>query len=486
MKLVFPGIADLIHISPLIALFLCSLIPITIKIFRGNKEQPAVATLIQGLIGIAISLALLLVFGGTGQTAFADNLIFDGLTYWSGFIALSAAALSLFLMYENPSTTGDQFSELTFLTLNSALGMLILTSATDLLIIFIGLELMSLSLYLMIGMSHEEKLSKEAAFKYFILGSFASAIFLYGTAFIFGTAKTTNILAIMEQSPDLMETHKLYLFGIVLIMLGYCFKVSLAPFHAWTPDVYQGAPTPISAYMATAIKCVSFTSFLRVVLTGSVISSVHLFDILQWIAVITMLVGNTAAIIQGNLKRMLAYSSIAHSGYILIGVIAAGVSQEPSFASTGVLYYLLSYSLMTLGAFAMVALMERSENEIVNIDDLAGFSKRHPILALCFTIFLLSLAGIPPTVGFFGKFYVFSSAIAEGLIWLTVWGVINSVISVYYYLRPIVVMYMKDGDSVVATHSLHATKGTIVATAILIIILGLTSGALFELVQNTL
>jgi NADH-quinone oxidoreductase subunit N len=199
-----------------------------------------------------------------------------------------------------------------------------------------------------------------------------------------------------------------------------------------------------------------------------------------------MIVGNVAAILQNNLKRMLAYSSVAHSGYLLVGIITAGVSELGSFGASGVIFYLISYSLMTLGSFAIVSMMERTENSIVNVDDLAGLAKRHPVLALCFSIFLLSLAGIPPTVGFFGKFYLFNAAVGEGLLWLTVWGVLNSAISVYYYLRPIVVMYMKEGEADFAGHSLNATTVAVVVSAICILLLGIASGPIFTAVEKSL
>lgn len=480
------GLNDILLVSPMIALFLMSLVPITIKVLRGNQEQPPLATLAQALVGILAAMGLLMVFGGPGKTAFNNALILDGVTQWMGIIAMAAAGGSMVLMYENPATKGRQFSELMFLSMNSALGMLILVSAVDLLMIFIGLELMSLSLYLMIGMSHEERLSKEAAFKYFVLGSLASAIFLYGTAFVFGSTGSTNILGFMEQAARLVEQNRLFLFGITFVIVGFAFKVALAPFHAWTPDVYQGAPTPHASFMATAVKTVSFAAFLRVIATKSLIGSPNLLDILQWLAVITMIVGNVGAIIQNNFKRMLAYSSIAHSGYLMMGIITAGISDNATFGASGVIFYLFSYSLMTLGAFAIANLIERTESHLVNVDDLAGFARQRPIMALCLTIFLISLAGLPPTLGFFGKFYLFSAAIGEGLLWLALWGVLNSVISVYYYLRPVVVMYMREGEADIAGHSLNATMITAVVSAIFIVTLGVVSGPLFTAVEGSL
>ena len=351
------GLSDILLISPIIALFLFSLIPITIKVLRGNKEQLPSATIVEALIGLALTAGLLIVFGGSGKTAFNGQLVFDGLTQWMGLIAVGAAAGGLILMYENPATRGNQLSELIFLAMNSIVGMLILVSAVDLLIIFIGLELMSLSLYLMIAMSHEQKISKEAAIKYFVLGSFASAIFLYGISFIFGTAGTVNLLDLMENAASLMGTNKLFLFGMAFIVIGFCFKVSIVPFHAWTPDVYQGSPTPLSSFMATAVKTASFAAFLRVIATKPLLGSQNLFDVLQWLAVITMTVGNVAALVQSNVKRTLAYSSISHSGYLLVGLITAGVSQNSAFGAGSVVFYLIAYGLMTTGSFSIIIII---------------------------------------------------------------------------------------------------------------------------------
>lgn len=480
------GIQDLLLVSPMIVLFLASLIPITIKVLRGNEEQAGSATLIQGMGGIISASILLFVLSGSGTTAFMNTLVFDGVTKWAGLIALMAAAGALLLMYDNPATKGNQFSELMFLTLSSVIGMMILVSAVDMLTVFIGLETMSLALYLMIAMSHEQKLAKESALKYFVLGGFASAIFLYGIAFLFGSVGSTYIPDIIASTGDLIATSRIFLFGMVMVIIGFCFKVSIAPFHAWTPDVYQGAPTPHAAYMATAVKTVSFAAFLRIIASKTLVGSENLFDILQWLAVLTMIIGNVAALLQSNFKRMLAYSSVAHSGYLMIGVITTGVSERVSFGASGVIFYLAGYSLMTLGSFAIVTLMEKDEDKFVKIDDFAGYAKKKPLMSFCLTLFLLSLAGIPPTIGFFGKFYLFSAAISEGLLWLAIWGVLNSVISVYYYLRPIIVMYMMDGDSQETITGHNATKATILVSAVLVVVLGLISGPLFEVVEKAL
>ncbi|AGH96811.1 NADH-quinone oxidoreductase subunit N [Pseudobdellovibrio exovorus] len=490
-NIVTVGLSDVLLISPMIVLFLFSLLPIAIKVLRGNREQNPVATIIEALIGLTLTAGLLMVFGGEGAsgapTAFNGQLIFDGLTQWLGVVAVVIAGGAMVMMYENPSTRGKQFSELLFLAMNSLLGALILISAVNLITVFIGLELMSLSLYLMIAMSHEQRISKEAAIKYFVLGSFASAIFLYGVSFIYGTTGTVSTLALIQNADMLLKSSNyLFIFGFAFIVLGFCFKVSIAPFHAWTPDVYQGSPTPITSFMATAIKAASFAAFLRIVASKGLVGSENLLMILQWFAVITMTAGNVAALIQNNLKRTLAYSSVAHSGYVLVGVITAGISENSAYGASSVVFYIMTYALMTMGAFAVLSMIEKDENHFVQTEDLAGFAKQKPVLALCFTIFLLSLAGIPPALGFFGKLYLFSAAVNEGLLWLAFWGVVNSVLGAYYYLRPIVVMYMKEGNCTTKEEGHYGTTVVVVISALLILALGLISGPIFSMIEKSL
>lgn len=480
------GLADLMLISPVIVLFLFSLLPLITKITNGNKEQNPKTTLITALMGLGISAGLLIIFGGSDQTIFNHQLLFDGLTKWAGLVAIVSAAAGIILMSENPSTHFEQFSEITFLALNSICGMLILISAVNLITVFIGLELMSLSLYLMIAMSQEQKLSKEAAIKYFVLGSIASAIFLYGVSFIFGSVNTVNVTDLMQLASTAAKTDKLFLFGITFVVVGFCFKVSIAPFQAWTPDVYQGAPTPITAFMATAVKTASFAAFLRIAATQVFQGSQNLIDVIQWLAVMTMVVGNVAALLQTNLKRTLAYSSIAHSGYILAGVLTVGLSANSAYSAAAVVFYLLTYSVMTIGAFSVLSMLEKTENDFVTTESLAGLAKKQPALAFCFTIFMISMAGIPPALGFFGKFYLFGAAVNEGLIWLSLWGVINSVIGVYYYLRPIVNMYMKDGEADIANEKQYASTVLVLATALFLVVVGLFSGPLFSMIERSL
>lgn len=475
-------------LSPLIVLFLTSLIPLTIKVMRGNEEQPAMATLAQALAGILVAGFLIVYqWDNLKGLVFQRALVFDGLSSIFNLVTLIVTAVCLLYAYENTSIHRRQFSEMVFLVLNSVVGMFILTWANDLIVTFIGLELMSLALYVLVGMGHEQVRSKEASFKYFILGSFGSAIFLYGVALIYGASGTTMLSVLDGQAAQLVQTDRVFLLGIVFLMVGLLFKVSIFPFHAWAPDVYQGAPTPITALMATAVKMVMFAVLIRVTAIQGLLATPQFNQALQWLAVMTMFIGNLSALRQIQMKRMLAYSSIAHSGYVIVGLIAMSSSGSGVSSAAGIAFYLFIYSIMNLGAFGVLHLFERDENQIVLMDDFRGLAQRKPLLALAMTVFLLGLTGFPPTAGFFSKLYLFTSAVGEELYWLVVWAVLNSVISAYYYLRPIVLMYMQPADALtpMPLGQRLFTRGIILVSALLILILGIASQPLVEIVRRS-
>lgn len=439
------GMIDFMLVAPALALFLTSCIPLLIKVLRGNREQNTLATLVYGYVGIVVAMGFALFTLGTEKTAFDGALVFDGISSFTTILVLFGAGVSLTFARDSYSSNEKQFSEMMFLTLNCAVGMLTVAWSNDLIIMFVGIELLSLCLYVLIALSLEERVSKEAAFKYFVLGSFASAIMLYGISFIYGTVGSTYLPDLVGSTVNLIGTNRMFLMGFVLLMVGVLFKLAIFPFHAWAPDVYQGSPTPLTAFMATGVKAVSFAFLLRLV--ASQAFTVEKFwpfvDVLQWLAVLSIVVGNVAAFRQKSLKRMLAYSSVAHSGYIMIGAIAAGIGGASMLGASGVMFYLVGYSLMTLGAFGVLHLLEPRAESDLTVEDLKGIANDKPWLALSMTILLLSLTGIPPTIGFFGKLFIFSAAVKQGLVWLAIWGVIGSIISVYYYLRPVVAMYME-------------------------------------------
>lgn len=481
------GFIDVLLVAPIICLFLASLIPITIKVLRGNREMDSLSTVLYALIGLIAAMGFLISTQSAHTFAFSKALVFDGISNFTGLIVLVITGTTLFYSKDSPTICKKQFSEYVFLLLNSAVGMLIVVGSNDLILTFIGIEIMSLCLYLLIAMGNEQRLTKESAFKYFILGSFASAIFLYGVAFVYGSAGSTYLDEITQAAPVLISSHRLFVLGAVMVIVGFGFKVALAPFHGWVPDVYQGSPTPLTSFMATGVKIVVFMAFLRWLLTGLLTGdrSLIFINVLEWLAVLTMLVGNIAAIMQDNLKRMLAYSGIAHSGYAMIGLLAATVGGWGSSSVSGLLLYIFSYVIITIGTFGVVNLFEEHEDTILSIDNLKGVAKDHPLLALAITILMLSLAGIPPTLGFFGKFFVFSAAIKQGFFWLAIWGVINSVISVYYYLKPVVFMYMYEGERTPFLSGRLTTRAFIYASAFLMIFMGFALNFIYNYISQT-
>lgn len=482
---------DIFVVSPQIALLLIGLIPVLVKVMRGNREPEPFSSLAWGFIALicasGLNAAVSILAASKDTTAFGGALAVDGISVWVSYLIYLVAAVALMLAYDHVATRGKQFAEFVFLVLSAVIGMIIVIMSNDLIITFIGIEMMSLSLYILIAMSKEEVLSKESAFKYFVLGSFASAIFLYGIALVWGTGGTTQFGPLAGKIETLLvsEPNRLFIVGIVLIVLGFAFKVGLFPMHAWVPDVYQGASTPITTLMSTAVKTASFIPFLRLMNSPGFSGDDGKLQIAMiWIAAMTMLVGNVAAILQDNFKRVLAYSSVAHSGYAMVGLLAAGLGDKYAAGATSQIFYLFSYTIMTIGTFALVAVFEKYENTTLNVQDLKGLSVRHPVLALCLSILLLSLAGIPPTLGFFGKFYIFTAAMEQGLYWLVVWGIINSVISVYYYLRPVVMMYMSDEEPAEVLQEHTMTRMTVMASAILVVVLGLMSSPVLRAVQR--
>jgi NADH-quinone oxidoreductase subunit N len=361
-----------------------------------------------------------------------------------GTILTSANYLSRFGM-----DRGEFLSMIFF----STTGMVVLVSALDLIAVFLGIELMSLAIYVLVAFRRRDVLSNEAALKYFLIGAFAIGFFLYGVSLIYGVAGSTNFeriaAAVFERG---LAESPVFLLAVALMLAGLGFKVSAVPFHMWTPDVYQGAPTPVTSLMATAVKAASFGAFLRLFLVCFLPSRDEWVGVVWVLAVITMTAGNLMALVQRNLKRMLAYSSIAHAGYILVGVAAIGGGD--STAASSVMFYVLSYAFMTMGAFALVSAIEkRGVTRGLEEPDYAGLGLQRPFLGFSTAVFMFSLAGIPPTAGFFAKYYVFGAAVERGMTPLAVIGVLNSALALYYYLRVIVAMYMRKSETPVPVHA---------------------------------
>jgi len=478
------GLNDMLFLLPIILLFIFACVPLTLKVLGHNEEPNNNLTLSIALVGLVLAAGAL-VFQWMSReeagpvTAFGGALIFDRMALYSSLTVLLIGGFTLILSSANVNTTGRSYAEHAFLVLLSMVGMFILNASNDLVVAFIGLETMSIALYVLIGLSHEQLLAKEAAFKYFLLGSFASAVFLYGIAFVYGTTGSTAFSQIAMSADTLARSNMLFAAGAILLMIGIGFKVSMFPFHIWTPDVYQGAPTSISGFMATGVKVAMFTVFLRLVSTDMFLAMPGIFDVLVIFAVLTMTFGNIVAIVQDNIKRMLAYSSIAHGGYLLIGVIAA-LRADDGNASSATLFYLLAYALMNVGAFAVVSLLEKAEGGNLNIQSYAGLGFKYPVMGMALSVFMFSLAGIPPTAGFMGKFFIFAAAIKEGLVWLAVFGVINSLLSVYYYLRVLMYLYMKPETQVVEASEDTGTRFVVGAAALLTLVIGVFAAPFYN------
>jgi len=403
---------------------------------REQKDSLGYFTVIGMVLAFIFELG-----GGSGEgKAFGGMIITDNFTQFVNVLILGVAILvtlmSIQALREGDMDIGGYHT----LVLFSTVGMLLMVKGIDLIVIFLGLETLSIAIYVLAGYRKWSQQSSEAAFKYFLLGAFASAFFLYGIALLYGATGNTQIEKISSYiSAKGLFANPLLLLGIGLLLVGLGFKLALVPFHSWTPDVYEGAPTAITAFMAVGVKAAAFAAFVRVFGDALLSLEVQWKDVLWVIAVITMTIGNVVALSQTNIKRMLAYSSIAHAGYILVGIIAGG-----TLGWSAVLYYLVAYAFMNLGAFGVVLFYGQKGEANVEIVDYSGAGFKYPFLGVAMAIFLFSLAGIPPLAGFMGKFYIFSAAIKSGYIWLTIIGVMNSLISVFYYFRVTVIMYMKE------------------------------------------
>lgn len=409
-------------------------------------------------------------FGSAGHAA---PIIVDAFATFASIVMIAGGVLASLLSPAYARNADCDNGEYYALIWFSVAAMIVMAMAGDLITFFLGLETMSIAVYALTGCRGNDPRSSEAALKYFLMGSFATGFLLFGIALVYGATGSVALVdlaravSIEEGVPD----QPLLALGLVLIMLGFAFKLAAVPFHMWAPDVYEGAPTPVSGFMAVAVKAAAFVGLLRIVIVGLRVSR-ELEDpiwitLLSGLAVTTVIGGNVLALVQQNVKRMLAYSSISHAGYALIGVVAAARG-EPS-AGVAVLFYLTGYTFMTLGAFGVLTFLERSDGgqEAERFGAYAGIGYKHPALGFAMSVFMVALGGLPPTAGFFGKLYVFTAAIRGGDVWLAVIGVIGSAISIYYYLRVIVSFYMKDdadpGPLPMATRSTQLTIGLTIA-----------------------
>ena len=437
-----------------------------------------------GLIAFVGTLAALISTWYMAQSpglAFSNTVRIDSFSIFFTFLVIAIAAVVILSSFEYMAVQRIRAGEYYALILFSVVGMVLMSSAIELVMIFIGLEISSISTYILAGFRRNEASSSESSLKYFLLGSFATAFFLYGVALMFGATGSTNI-DIIAQKLQSAPAEILVYAAMALMFVGLGFKVAIAPFHVWTPDVYEGAPAPVVGFMSTAPKAAAFAVLLRIVFA---INAPGRFWFLWIAAALSMTLGNIGALVQGNVKRLLAYSSIAHAGYLLVAF--AMTTPENSIAGvSAAMFYTAAYAAMNVGAFAVVSHFANAGERYVTLEDYEGLGRSSPLLAVTLTIFLLSLIGIPMTGGFLAKFYVFSAAVKANLIWLTLIGVVNSAIGAYYYLRIIVVMYMREARKEVPVTPI--SFGLAVALAVSIfatLYLGILPNRVLQIAQHS-
>ncbi len=444
---------SIVQIAPILALWGFAALILIGDTFAWKKNQNM--NVVMSLFGVLIAAyytftnhALL---GDVTQTAFAEGIRVDYLAFCGNLALLVTAALSILLASSYLKNRNLEHGEYYGLVLLSVSGGMIMVAANELIVLFLGLEVLSFALYILAGFARTEAKSEEASVKYFLLGAFASAFLLYGIALIYGATQTTNLdkllVAVSKIDPSVSP---MLLAGVALVLIGLGFKAAVIPFHQWTPDVYEGAPTSVTAFMASVAKIAAFIAIMRVF---SALMPIHLVwaKAFQLIAIFTMIVGNLLAVTQTNLKRLLAYSSIAHAGYLLVAVVALSHSTDPKngnlineLATNGAVFYLFAYTFMTLGAFGVLVYLSNKGKDYQQLNDLKGLARKRPLAAYSMMFFMLSLGGIPPTMGFIGKWQIFTAAIQAHEINLSIWMGVASAIAIYYYLKVVYLMIFEE------------------------------------------
>ena len=459
---------DAIHaLVPMLCVLAAAIAAMVAEAFRTPGERMPIAPLgIIGLVGAAASSYLL--WNRRAESfgvVVADNYAL--FIIWTLIIVgLLSVAFSTTAIEREKLPTGEYYSLMLF----SISGMMLMAMATDLIVIFLALEVLSLSVYVLTGIRRDSPVATEAAFKYFLLGAFASAFFLYGIAFTYGLTGSTRLdrIAALFTSPSVTPTG-VHLLAMGLLLVGFAFKVSAVPFHMWTPDAYEGAPPAVTGFMSTGVKAAAFAAFTRVFLTALEPLHADWSNVLWVIAAATMIVGTVVGVSQTSVKRMLAYSSIAHGGYLIVALVAAN-----DVAKSAILFYLLTYAVTNLGAFGIIGVLETADRPRDQVSDYAGLWNERPGLAALMTIFLLSLGGFPPFGGFIAKWFVFTAAMQAGYSWLAIIGVLTSVVSVFFYLRVVVMMYMTPAAGPMSLPPVPRSAGVaLVVSAILVFYLGI-------------
>ncbi len=453
--------ADLQIVLPEIVLAVYAMLALLAGVYTGKDATARLLTWITG--GVLLVLAFWIATGDTSGTAFGGMFIADGFAKFSKVVILVSAAVVLVMSEDYMERRGLLRFEYPILVALAVVGMMVMVSAGDLMALYMGLELQSLALYVVASLRRDSVRSTEAGLKYFVLGALSSGLLLYGASLTYGFAGTTLFSGIYVAAADGASLG--LLFGLVFLIAGFAFKVSAAPFHMWTPDVYEGSPTPVTAFFATAPKVAAMALFARVVHDAFGGVTADWQQIVAFLSVVSMFLGGIAAIGQRNIKRLMAYSSIAHMGFALMG-LAAGTA----FGVQAMLIYMVIYVTMNLGTFAFILSMEKNGIPVTDIDALHGYSKAEPLRALAMLILLFSLAGVPPMVGFFGKFYVLRAAYDAGLGWLAVAGVIASVIGAFYYLRIVYFMYFGEDRDPLDPGMTPVLRGVLIGSAAVMIL----------------
>ncbi len=469
---------EVYSITPLIIIGIGIVISVIIELYSKNGK--AILPWFSFLLFLTAGFYSLL-------TVENQSVVFQGMLSTGGianifyFIFNIGAALVCLLSVDYTKKYGINYPEYYILIQNSVLGMMMMAGAKSLFMIFLGLEIMSVCFYVLAGVNRKKDKAIEASLKYFLLGAFATGFLIYGIALIYGSAHTTSIDIITAGFAE-YSSNILFLVGILLFLIGFSFKIAAFPFHMWVPDVYQGAPTTVTGLFSTVGKAAAFSAIIATLTALFSGQSTSIFlPYLAVLSIFSMSFGSIVAIAQSNIKRMLAYSSISHAGYILIG-LAAGTST----GIAGVIFYLAVYTFMNLAAFGIIALVEGENDKNLDINSYAGLGTKSPMLAALLAIIMFSLAGLPPLAGFFAKYYVFIAAIKSGLTWLAVLGIISSVISVYFYLRIVVLMYFKDSEAEVVQSKSFSGFFGVAISVLLVILLGIMPGSLLDLITSYL
>ena len=470
------NIQEFYSILPIVIIGGIILISVAIEMYSKNSEKilpwfSVITFLVVGIYSLVNVEKTDVILQGMLATGGTVNI------FW--FVFNVGAAIVCMLSINYIKKYGSDFGEYYIIIQASVLGMMLIAGSKDLIMIFLGLEVMSISFYVLAGFNRKLASANEAALKYFLLGAFTTGFLVYGMALIYGTTTTTSIDAISSNFSNLRD-NVLFLTGVLLFLIGFSFKIAAFPFHMWVPDVYQGAPTTVAGLFSTAGKAAAFSALIVVMtaLIGGTQNSL-LTPYLSAIAVFSMLYGSIVAIVQTDIKRMLAYSSIAHTGYMIIGLAAGN-----SYGIAGIIFYLTAYTFMNLAAFGIVAIIEGREESNLDIDSYAGLGSNSPVLAGLLSLIMFALAGIPPFAGFFGKYYVFISAIKADLTWLAIVGIISSVISVYFYIRIVVIMYFKSSEAEEKPAFTSSEILGVGVSVVLVILLGLAPGSLIDMITS--